>query len=252
MNMTADLHVHTVASGHAYSTILEMAKAAKARGLKVIAVTDHGPAMPGGPHPYYFGNLRSVPDTIGGVRILRGVEANILDPSGSLDLGDACLSGLDFVAAGIHPDTGYSGRNARDNTRAVVNAMQNPHVDMIVHPCSPGYPVDMEQLVMAAAHFGVILELNARSFSPYMIGRRDSWELCTYMGRLARKHGVHVAVNSDAHFSTEVGVVDQALAIARAADLTEEHIICANPARLANFLEKRKTRLRTVPLHTAV
>lgn len=252
MNMTADLHMHTIASGHAYSTVLEMAKAAKACGLKVIAITDHGPAMPGGPHPYYFGNLRSVPDAIDGVRILRGVEANILNPEGTLDLDDAYLAGLDFVAAGIHPDTGYSGRDARDNTRALVNAMRNPYVDMIVHPCSPGYPVDMEQLVMAAAHFGVILELNARSFSPHMPGRRESQELCTYMGSLARKRGVHVAVNSDAHFFTEAGVVDQALAIARAADLTEEHIICANPARLADFLERRKTRLRTVPLHSAV
>ena len=81
----ADLHVHTVASGHAYSTIGEIAVEAGRKGLRLVGMTDHGPALPGGPHPYHFAALRFVPETLHGVRILRGVEANILGP-GQLDL----------------------------------------------------------------------------------------------------------------------------------------------------------------------
>ena len=102
MKILADLHIHTIASGHAYSTIEEIAKAAEAKSLAMVAITDHGPAMPGGPHEYYFGNLRVLPQTIHNVKILAGVEANILDEHGSLDLRDTYLKRLDLVLAGLH------------------------------------------------------------------------------------------------------------------------------------------------------
>ena len=74
MRILMDLHTHTVASGHAYSTIMENAKAAAEKGLEGIAMTDHGPAMPGGAHLYHFWNLTALPQQIAGVRVLRGVE----------------------------------------------------------------------------------------------------------------------------------------------------------------------------------
>ena len=80
MKLVADLHTHTVASGHAYCSVNEMAQAAADVGLEMIAITDHGPNMPGGPHLYHFGNIHVVPSVIAGARVLKGVEANIAGP----------------------------------------------------------------------------------------------------------------------------------------------------------------------------
>ena len=80
MELLVDLHTHTVSSGHAYNTITENALAASRRGLKLLGMTDHGPSMPGAPHLYHFGNLSIIPEEISGVKILPGVEANIINP----------------------------------------------------------------------------------------------------------------------------------------------------------------------------
>jgi putative hydrolase len=86
LKLVADLHTHSIASGHALSTIQENAQAAAKKGLEILGVTDHGPQTPGGPHVYYFYSLFALPDFLEGVRILRGVEANIIDGQGNLDL----------------------------------------------------------------------------------------------------------------------------------------------------------------------
>ena len=84
MKIIADMHTHTIASGHAYSTLNELAAEAARKGLLALAVTDHGPALPGGPHIYHFGAMRFFPEHISGVRIFRGIEANILVINGYL------------------------------------------------------------------------------------------------------------------------------------------------------------------------
>ena len=101
MKIEVDTHTHTVASGHAYSTVYELAMGARKRRLKGFVLTDHGPALPGGTHPYHFSNMRILPERIRGVRFSRGVEANILDLEGTLDLGDDYLVQLHFAYAGL-------------------------------------------------------------------------------------------------------------------------------------------------------
>ena len=96
-----DLHTHTIASGHAFSTISEIASAAAAKGLRGIGTTDHGPALPGGPHPYHFHALRFIPPYLRGVRILRGIEANI-GIDGALDLTSEEASAFEVVLAAPH------------------------------------------------------------------------------------------------------------------------------------------------------
>jgi putative hydrolase len=107
MKIIADMHTHSIASGHAYSTINELAAAASAKGLLAMAITDHGPALPGGPHAYHFGAMRFIPREIGGVRILLGCEANIIDINGRIDLSADYLNRLDFVMAGLHVFCGF-------------------------------------------------------------------------------------------------------------------------------------------------
>jgi putative hydrolase len=99
MRLLADLHTHTVASGHAFSTVTELAHAAASKGLELIAFTDHGPSVPGGAHPWYFWNSKVVPSVIDGVIVLRGCEANVADTDNGIDLPDAVLKKVYFQNA---------------------------------------------------------------------------------------------------------------------------------------------------------
>ena len=82
-----DLHTHTVASGHAYCTLREMARAASDKGLELLGITEHAPKMPGTCHKFYFQNIKVVPREMYGIQLLLGSEVNILDAAGTVDLG---------------------------------------------------------------------------------------------------------------------------------------------------------------------
>lgn len=235
MRIEADLHMHTIASGHAYSTVTEMALAAAGRGLKLIAITDHGPLLPGGPHEYYFGNLKVLPEYIHGVRVLKGVEANITN-KGSLDLNQERLEVLDFIAAGIHYDAGYSNNTIVEHTYATIEAIKNPYVKMITHPANLYYPVDLSAVVQAAAEYNVILEVNASSFDEYRYGKRGSLEKTLEMCNLAKKYNVSISLNSDAHFYKDVGNIEPLAQVIKKADLKEEDVINTSLETVEQFL----------------
>ena len=77
--LIADIHMHTLASGHAYGTIREMAAAVKEQQLQLIGISEHAPGIPGTVDPFYYGNLRVIPRVIDGVEILHGCEINVLN-----------------------------------------------------------------------------------------------------------------------------------------------------------------------------
>ena len=99
--LIADLHMHSIMSGHAFGTIRELAAAAAERGLKLIGVTEHGPGIPGTVEPIYFRNLTDAPRMLYGVEMLYGSEVNILN-NGTVDLDERHLNCLDYAVAGIH------------------------------------------------------------------------------------------------------------------------------------------------------
>jgi len=234
MRLLADLHVHTLASGHAFSTVEEVVRAAAEKGLEMVALTDHGPAMPGGAHEYHFGNLRVLPDLLQGVEVLRGVEANVLDVHGRLDLPEVYLERLDLVLAGLHvPCLPPADRAA--NTLAMVNALRNPHVDIVVHPGNPEFPVDFTEVVRVAAAEGKALELNNSSF----LVRKGSREFCEEVARLARQFGALVSIGSDAHFSGDVGNFAQAVELALAAGVLPEQVLNSSARKVSEFLTAR-------------
>lgn len=216
-----DLHVHTVASGHAYSTISEIAAAAAAKGLRGVGMTDHGPALPGGPHFYHFAALRFVPATLHGVRILRGIEANLIGP-GELDLPESLLTQLDLVMAGFHEDCGYRGRSAADNTTALLQLMERRLARIVTHPGNPLFPLDYDAVVRAAAATGTALEINNASFS---MSRKGSHDNCQQIARLCARYGAAVALGSDAHIADGVGVFDDALATLLEAGIQPEQVV---------------------------
>ncbi len=241
MKLVADLHTHSVASGHAYCTINEMAQAAAEKGLKMIAITDHGPNMPGGPHFYYFGNLRIVPSVIAGVQVLKGIEANIVGLSGELDLPDHMLEKLDIVFAGFHTHTGYEGDGVSENTRAMIGALENPYVDGIVHPGNPIFPVDIAEVVTAASDLGKLIEINNASLT---VTRLESMENCVNFAELAAEYGARVVIGSDAHHTSLVGSFDSAIKLVKRAGVKSEYVLNTDVSKITEFLDKRRKALR--------
>lgn len=238
MKILADLHTHSVASGHAYSTIQEIITATRENGLKLVAITDHGPAMPGAPHPYHFSNLRIIPPSYNGVEVLRGVEANIIDYEGNLDLAAKYLKKLDIVLAGFHQDCLQPG-SVEDNTRAMIKAMQNPLVDIIVHPGNPSFAIDAEKVVQASLELGVPLEINNSSLTSTG-SRRGSLLNCKHIAKLVASYGSFVSLGSDAHWAPLVGKFPEAYNLIHDAGIREEQILNTSLELIKKFLGERK------------
>jgi putative hydrolase len=242
MRLLADLHTHTVASGHAFSTVTELATAAAGKGLELIAFTDHGPAAPGGAHPWYFWNTKSVPDHIAGVRVLRGCEANVADTDNGLDLPDEILRLLDVVAVGFHPLTGFDERDRARNTRALVRVIHNPLVDIITHPGNSGeFPTDVDAVVAAAVECGVVLELNNHSFDPAS-SRSVSAAGERAFALAARDAGATISIGSDAHYHDLVGTFDEAIAVAEGMAFPIDRVLNRDEASVLAFLRARRER----------
>lgn len=242
MRLLADLHTHTVASGHAFSTVTELANAAAAKGLELIGVTDHGPSVPGGAHPWYFWNMTAIPSTIAGVRVLRGCEANVADTDNGIDLPDEILQMLDVVAVGFHPLTGFDDQNRARNTRALVHAISNPLVDIVTHPGNlEEFPVDIEAIVKAAVERGVALELNNHSFDPAST-RSAASDGERRFAIAARDGGAMISIGSDAHYHDLVGVFDHALAVVDEIGFPKTRIVNSDAASVMRFLSDRRVR----------
>ena len=109
-NSVLDLHTHTIVSGHAYSTLREMAKAASDKGLELLGITEHAPKMPGTCHLFYFDNLRIVPRELYGIELVLGSEVNILDAKGTVDLPQKTMEKLDIIIASLHTPVHGAGK----------------------------------------------------------------------------------------------------------------------------------------------
>jgi len=242
MKYKTDLHTHTLVSGHAYSTLLENVKEAKKNGIEVLGATDHGPEMPGGPHIFYFGNRKAVPQIIDGVIVLFGVEANIIDFNGKLDLDDIFLERLDLVIASLH-DVCISPGSIEENTAAVLNAVKNPYVDILGHLGNPHYPLNYEEVVKAAKETGKIIEINNGSFK----SRKGSYENCLKIAKLCREYKVPISMSTDSHISFTIGIFDKAEEIISESGITEDLIINIDKNRILKFL-KNKGRLKDIVL----
>ena len=234
MKLVADLHIHTISSGHAYSTLEEYVAQARKIGLKAIGITDHGPAMPGGPHYYHFSNMRMIPREMDGVKIFRGVEANVINDQGEIDLAEQEIKwgDLDVVMAAMHPRVGYDNQGEDKNTEVLIKAMRNPYVNVIAHPGNPKYPIKIKEIVAAAKENNVLIEINNSSdFS-----RPGSHERCVEFAREAKRIGWKVIIGTDAHISNMLGIFDAALKLIAEAGLTEEDVVNTSMEKVEEYL----------------
>lgn len=237
MKIQVDTHTHSTASLHAYSTIDELINGAKKRGLKAMVLTEHGPALQNGfPHPYYFGNFPVLPHKIRGVTLFKGVELNIMDDSGGVDLPVRYLKTLDFIMAGFH-DACFTPDSKEVNTRAMIAALANPYVDCISHPGNPSYPIDYEEVVKAAVGFGKALEINNSSFT---VSRKGSLENCKAVARMCACFGCLVSCGSDAHYWRDVGNFEMARAVITEAGIKKDFLINHTMDSFTKFKEGRR------------
>ena len=239
MEFELDVHTHTIASGHAYGTITEMAQAASQKGLKILGITEHAHNMPGTCDDLYFVNLRVVPRQMYGVKLMLGAELNIMDYEGTIDLPDRILEKLDIRIASIHGNL-YPIGTAAQNTAAVINAMKNPKIDIIGHPDDSNCPLDYEQLVQASKEYHTLLEINNNSLrSP---SRKNVKENIITILKLCKKYEVPVILDSDAHYMTDVANTDHSMPVLLEAGFPKELILNYSAEQFEAYIAKNRAR----------
>lgn len=234
----ADMHTHTLASTHAYSTITENAKYACEIGLRAIAMTDHTGIMPDSPHIWHLRNAKRVlPRDIFGVSVIRGAEINIADYSGTLDTKDSDLDWLEWVIVSYHRHyfKDYKTADSKTVTNGYLKAIENPHIDMIGHPTASTFPVDWKTLVPAAKEAGVILELNESSIST---GKSPASEVGKML-ELCKKYSCMISVDTDAHFWSQIGRITNCEKALRETDFPKDLVFNSNWERIrAHIISK--------------
>ena len=236
MHAEVDSHTHTLASGHAYSTLAENATAAAARNLKLLAITEHGPEMPGAPHYWYFMNMKVIPRVMNGVGLLRGVEANIRNSRGELDISDETLISLDIVLGSLH-DPVIAPSTRTTHTDAVINAMGSGRIDVFAHGGNPVFPIDIEAVAAAAADYRVLVEINNSSLT---LSRAGSKKNCLALAEAVGRHGGLLTFGTDAHIADQIGIFPACWALVKEIGFPMERVISRNALAFLDFLEQRR------------
>lgn len=235
MNIIADMHTHTVASTHAYSTVLEMAQYAQRAGLSALAITDHTPGSTDGPHVWHFHNLKkAVPRELLGVKMIYGAESSIIDYDGNIDFPEEECKALDWIIASIH-------RNQLEKaspdviTRLYLAVAENPYVDVIGHCATVGYEFDYEKCLKKFKECGKLVEINESS-----IKWKNTADNFREVIRICRKYEIPVVVNSDAHFCTLVGDMTLSCSLLEEQDFPEKLVINSDWEKLRDFIVSKR------------
>ncbi|MDE5712695.1 MAG: phosphatase [Muribaculaceae bacterium] len=229
-----DVHTHTVASGHAYSSIQEMAKAASEKGLKLLGITEHAPGIPGTCELIYFRNLHVVPRNMYGIDLMLGAEVNILDSKGTLDMDDNIMANLDLRIAGIH-SLCFKWGTKDENTTGMIKAISNPFINIISHPGDGTAELDFEPIVIAAKENHTLLEINNSSLKPIRnktTARENNLEVL----RLSKKYDVPVILGSDAHISFDIANYEFLPALLQETEFPDDLIINTSVDRFKSYL----------------
>jgi DNA polymerase (family 10) len=226
-DLQGDVHMHTVETD-GRNTIEEMAEAAKERGYKYMAITDHSKnlAFANGLDDKraveHIKRIRAVDEQMEGIRIFAGVEVDIL-ADGALDLSDSVLEQMDIVIASVHS---HFNQSPVEMTDRLLKAVQNPNTSLLGHPTGrlllrrEGYAFDLDSVMKAAAQKKVAMELNAYP---------DRLDLCDRHLRLAKQHGVKIVINTDSHHTSHMEKIRFGILQARRAWLTKEDVLNTLP-----------------------
>ena len=238
MRDVLDIHTHTIVSGHAYNTMMEMAKAAADMGLEMLGITDHAPEMPGSAHLFHFANLKVVPRTLYGIPVLLGSEVNLCGYDGSLDLPEKVLRQMDVVIVSMHLPCLKPGTK-EENTAAYLNAMKNPYVNIIGHPDDGRYPVDYKELVLAAGEHHKLLEVNNHSMDPggaRLGARENDMEMLRY----CMEYKVPVLMSSDAHCMWDIRNHGNVISLLEEMNFPEELVVNRSTDVFSEYLNRKE------------
>ncbi len=237
-DLQGDVHMHTVETD-GRSTIEEMAEAAKARGYKYMAITDHSKnlAFANGLDDKraveHIQRIRNADNVIDGIKIFAGIEVDIL-ADGDLDLSDDVLAQMDLVIASVHS---VFNQESAKMTERLIKAIENPNTSIIGHPTGrillrrDSYPFDMGAVLAAAAKRSVAMELNAYP---------DRLDLNDVHLRQAKQQGVKIVINTDSHHTSHMEKIRYGILQARRAWLTKDDVLNTLPA--AKFAQAMKQR----------
>ncbi|MGD9637121.1 MAG: DNA polymerase/3'-5' exonuclease PolX [Pirellulales bacterium] len=237
-DLQGDLHMHTTASD-GKATLDEMIAAARERGLKYIAITDHSKrvsmanGLDGARLRKQWKEIDRVNRDLDDFIVLKGIECDILEKSG-MDLPDDVLAEADWVVASVH----YGQNQPREQiTERILGALENPHVSIIAHPTGrlinrrEAYAVDLDQVFAAANRHGKLLELNA---NPARLDLDDVH--CA----AAKRHGIPIVISSDAHSTLGLQVLRYGVVQARRGGLTAADVANTRPwAEIKKLLGKK-------------
>jgi len=235
-DLRGDVHMHTVETD-GRNTIEEMAEAARARGYKYMAITDHSKnlAFANGLDDKraveHIAHIREVDRKFEGIRIFAGVEVDIL-ADGSLDLSDSVLEQMDLVIASVHS---HFNQSPAEMTDRLLKAVENPNTSLIGHPTGrlllrrDAYQFDVDAVLKAAAGRKVAMELNAYP---------DRLDLCDRHLRLAKQYGVKIVINTDSHHTSHLDKIRYGVLQARRAWLTQDDVL--NTLPLEQFAKAMK------------
>jgi DNA polymerase (family 10) len=226
-DLQGDVHMHTIETD-GRNTIVEMAEAARERGYKYMAITDHSKnlafanGLDDARAVEHIQRIRATRERIEGIRIFAGIEVDIL-ADGSLDLSDSVLEQMDLVIASVHS---HFNQTAEEMTARLLKAIENPNVSIIGHPTGrillrrDAYAYDMDAVLEAAARNKVAMELNAYP---------DRLDLSDRHLRMAKQRGVKIVINTDSHHTSHMEKIRYGVLQARRAWLTAGDVLNTLP-----------------------
>jgi putative hydrolase len=232
--LKVDLHLHTINSGHAFCTVNEYINQAKTNNMQMIGFADHGPALESSlTNEIYFSCLPRIPRKIGDLMVLKGIEANIIDIDGKIDISDKIIDKLDFVIAGLHLGASCDWKNnIKNNTKAVVNTIKSGKINVVSHPYYVDrYQTDIKTISLMACEYEVLLEVNLHYLLEKKMSPSTIPDVITMID-VVKQHQQKVIVNSDAHNIWEMADDTSLKKIQDKIGLTEEMIINNYPEEI--------------------
>lgn len=236
MKLVIDTHTHTYASGHAYSTLIENARLARENGLEMFCTTDHAESMPGAPHYWFFSNQRILPRFIDGVAVVRGVEANILNIEGEIDVHPTSYKSLDWVIGSFHEPV-FIPADKETHTQALINTIKSGNVDALGHLGNPNFDFDFVRVLECAKQHNVAIEINNTTLRGN--SRVGSVERCREIATLGKEIGVFFTTGSDAHFCQDVGELQLASELLDEVGVASCQVITHSVSQFLAFLSVR-------------
>lgn len=241
MKIKTDLHIHTLASGNAFSTVREYCEEAKAKGLEAICFTENGPAMKGSITLRYFEEIDRLHRKINGINVLRGVEANVISHLAELDIPFTELRKLDLVMVAMHEHIMPKG-TYQEVTETWLRLIRHPYVDVLSQPACECFAFDLPMILKECKQSNKVMEINE---SLLHIPKHKQYVEDLILG--CKRFEVPIVVSSNAHYCTEVGEYGAAVRLLKELDYPEERIINRSYRTLYEWLTKKRPWLHDLP-----